>query len=416
MRARCTRLVVALALLAGLCACGGGQEATVTVIVPWAKGGAEYNAFYNVARPFAEKDHFKLDIEYTPAFAQQLEADSATGNLPDLVDLPSPGAVAQYENENPRANGGVALKPLSINLSDYDQPWQGLAESSRTVYAVPVKADIKSLIWYKKGALAGRSWAALEDASRSGTPWCLGLADGSSSGWPGDDWVADIVLSKYGVPAYRNWLEGTWAPGTVGDAWGIWGGLIRDGRAVPGGPSAALDTPFGSTTAASGCALTHGALSAMFPPPRSLAGYTHEQFPSISGRPAPILVSGDFMGLFTGNQYARDLLTYLASDPAQKRWVNQRGYAFSADNLVKPGDYPRPEQGIASLLMPDPDRTLCFSAGDVMTTDLSGAFEQAILDYVAKPDLLGSLLAGLQRTANGNRARSPVAEKACESP
>lgn len=414
MRARFIRSVVALALLAGLCACGSSREATVTVIVPWVKTGAEYRAFSTVAHQYSKSRGFKLDIEYTPDFAQQLEADAATGNLPDLVDLPSPGAVAQYETPH----DGIELRPLSADLRHYDQPWRGLAESSGKVYAVPVKADIKSLIWYKSGALASDSWSALQAASSSGTPWCLGLADVSSSGWPGADWVADILLSEYGTMAYKNWLEGAWTSGTVMGAWKMWGDLIRDGRAVFGGPPMALETPFGDSTAAKGCELTHGALSAMFQRPQSLDGYTHEQFPSISVSPAPILVSGDFMGLFTDNQNARGLLEYLARDPAQESWVKRAGYAFSADTDVTPGYYPQMERSIASLLMPNPDRTFCFSAGDIMTTGLSAAFDQAILDYVYKPNSLVALLADLQKTAKGlkNASELQVARKACESP
>jgi alpha-glucoside transport system substrate-binding protein len=418
MRPRFTRVVVALAAAACLCATatacgvgggGVGQEPTVTIIVPWT--GAELNAFTFVVDQFASAHHFRPDIESTPAFAQQLDADAATGDLPDLVDLPSPGAVEQYER---KADG---LKPLSVSLSSYDQPWRGLAESSSgTVYAVPVKADVKSLIWYKSGVLPGPTWAALQNVSRRGTPWCLGLASGSASGWPGADWVADILLSGYGAGAYQSWLTGTWEGGRVGAAWRTWGSLMRDGAAVPGGVLAVLETSYNSAIAAQGCDLEHGALSASGL--TSTAGYSYEPFPSISGGPAPVLVSGDFMGLFTSNPYARSLLAYLASYPAQKSWVNQPGaHAFSADGDVQPGDYPAgAERGIASLLKPATGRTLCFSAEDIMAPDLSTAFEQAILDYVSKPGSLPGLLSGLQKTADGVQGDGElqVAKKACD--
>lgn len=427
MRPRLTRLVVALTLAAGLCAgataCGAGQEPTVTIVVPWADGGPEYGAFYNVVQPFAQSHHFQVKIISTPAFAQQLDVGEATDDLPDLVDLPSPGAVAQYEN----GFDGINLEPLSIGLRSYDQPWQSLAESAGTVYAVPIKADVKSLIWYKTGALPGSDWAALKSASVSGTPWCLGLANGSASGWPGADWVADILLSTYGPAAYESWLEGAWMSGQVANAWQTWGMLIRDSAvvpAVPGGRLGALKTQFNDAIVGTGCELEHGALSATGLP--STVGYSYEQFPSISGRPAPVLVSGDFMGLFTNNPYARSLLQYLATYTAQKSWVNQSGgYAFSADNAVQPDDYPPGvERKIANLLQPGTGLTMCFSAEDTMTPDLSAAFEQAILEYVNDPDVtfLDGLLKGLQQTANGElkgtqrAGEQQVEEKACDLP
>jgi hypothetical protein len=46
---------------------------------------------------------------------------------------------------------------------------------------------------------------------------------------------------------------------------------------------------------------------------------------------------------------------------------------------------------------------LCFSAEDMINTDMSTAFEQAILDYVNDPDpaYLQKLLGGMQQTQNG---------------
>ena len=96
---------------------------------------------------------------------------------------------------------------------------------------------------------------------------------------------------------------------------------------------------FNDTKPASGnCELQHGALSATGL--TSTVGYGYKQFPSISGAASPILVSGDFMGLFKNNPDAEELLAYLASSWAQRRWVHQPGgYAFSADRAVNSSAY-----------------------------------------------------------------------------
>lgn len=71
--------------------------------------------------------------------------------------------------------------------------------------------------------------------------------------------------------------------------------------------------------------------------PRGTSGIeVRTAWTTISGQAPPILVSGDFMGLFTRNQDARNLLTYLASRRAQTLWVEQAGHAFSADQAVLP--------------------------------------------------------------------------------
>jgi alpha-glucoside transport system substrate-binding protein len=410
-------LLLALGLGAACAACGGvAQSQAVTIMVPWSMGTGEYSAFAAVMNRFEDETGIQVRPQVTRAVAQQLDADLSAGNPPDLVDLPSPGAVEQYEAEG-------HLQPLTVDLSAYDQPWRGLAKSATgTVYAVPVKADVKSLIWYNTSAVTvpPASWKTLENLSGHGTPWCLGLASGSTSGWPGADWVADLLLSRHQAGDYTKWLAGqlSWQSPEVEDAWQTWGSLMRHGAAVDGGIKGALFTQFNNAArgmAAGGCELEHGALSATGL--TSTAGYGYVVLPSASGPAAPLMVSGDFMGLFTGNPAARKFLTYLASDEAQKLWVRQAGgHAFSADSAVTPAAYPPGVQRqMAGLLQPSARTALCFDAGDMMVPDMSTAFQQAALRYINDRRTLPGLLAGLQKTQRG-AGSSPGAKLACVQP
>jgi alpha-glucoside transport system substrate-binding protein len=409
-------LLLALGLGAACAACGGAaQDQAVTIMVPWSVGTGEYAAFAAVTDRFEAETGIQVRPQVTRAVAQQLDADLSARNPPDLVDLPSPGAVEQYEAEG-------HLRPVTVDLSAYDQPWRGLAESAGTVYAVPVKADVKSLIWYNTNAVTSppASWNALQDISGHGTPWCLGLASGSTSGWPGADWVADLLLSRHQAGDYTKWLAGqlSWQSAEVTDAWQTWGTLMRHGAAVDGGIKGALFTQFNNAArgmATGGCQLEHGALSATGL--TSTAGYGYVVLPSVSGAAAPMMVSGDFMGLFTSNPDARKFLTYLASDEAQRLWVRQAGgHAFSADSAVPPAAYPPGVQRqIAGLLQPSTGTALCFDAGDMMVPDMSTAFQQAALRYINNHSTLAALLRGLQKTQRG-AGSSPGAKLACTQP
>lgn len=412
--ARAARCLLALSFCVAAAGCTAMPRGhTVTILIPWDQRTPEYDAFLTVVKPFERENHVQVVAESSRALIQQLNADRAAGDLPDLVDLPSPGSVYQFKRQG-------LLQPLHIDLRSYDQPWRGLAElGTGTVYAVPVKADVKSLIWYYTRALRAppRSWPTLESLSRHGTPWCLGLASGSASGWPGADWVADILLSLYQPVTYENWLSGKlpWTSAEVRTAWTTWDTLLRSGAAINGGVSGALKTTFNTAAdemASGRCELEHGALSATGL--ASTTGYGYVPFPSISGQ-APILVSGDFMGLFTRNQDARNLLTYLASGRAQTLWVEQAGHAFSADQAVLPAAYPAGVQRTIAMLFQPADRTLCFSADDMMRPDVSTAFQQAVLDYVNDHAGLKSILADMQLTQQG-AGPSPLASRACASP
>ena len=93
--------------------------------------------------------------------------------------------------------------------SQYGQGWLNLMRAagpgpSRThhYYAVVVKAALKSVIWYDpqrfpvsdRALLTSRglTWGQLTGltkslAARGLPPWCVGMEDSSSSGWPGTD-------------------------------------------------------------------------------------------------------------------------------------------------------------------------------------------------------------------------------------
>lgn len=418
MTARAGRLLLAAIVSAAVGGCGGAsQNAAVTIVVPWDAGSPEYAAFLAVVRPFEQEHHVQVIAESSRAPVQQLDADLAAGDLPDVVDLPNPAEVYQYKRRG--------LKPLAIDLGGYDQPWRGLAElGTHTVYAVPVKADVKSLLWFREGP-APASWTALRALSRHGTPWCLGLASGSASGWPGTDWVADVMLSRYGAAAYTSWLGGQlpWTSADVRYAWNTWGQLMRGGAAITGGAKAALRTAFNDAPDEIGsgqCQLEHGALSALGLSQKSVGGYDYTRFPSVTGAPsAPILVSGDFMAMFTSNPNAEELLAYLASSQAQKRWVKQPGaFAFSASQAVTPADYPTAVQRkIASGFELASGTMMCFGAGDMMGPDMANAFEQAVLDYINNPATLLTLLTGMQQTqAGAGPSPPPLARSACARP
>ena len=164
-RATCCLLALGLCVAGAGCA-GTSQGGTVTVLVPWDQklDPIEYNAFRTVVETFKQKNPgVQVTIESSREPTQQLDADLKLNDPPDLVDLPSPGAVYKYQQEG-------KLEPLSIPLRSYDQPWADLAElGTGTVYAVPVKADVKGLLWYygsAPGSSSSLNWGQLESLSR----------------------------------------------------------------------------------------------------------------------------------------------------------------------------------------------------------------------------------------------------------
>ncbi|WP_329409540.1 ABC transporter substrate-binding protein [Streptomyces sp. NBC_00704] len=403
------RCALALGLLAAAVACGGPGRSKVTIMVPWS--GKEFQAFYAVVEAF-ERSHPGIEVEpeVTRALNEQLDAAVAADAEPDLAVLPSVGAIAKYQKEG-------ALRKLDVDTGDYVQPFRGLGTTGGNgvtgeggdVYAVPLKADVKSLVWYDVDATPDPpgSWADLP--ARHDT-WCLGLESGPTSGWPGADWIADLLLARNGPDAYTAWASGDapWDRGPVHRAWTAWGDLMGD--ALEGAAKTGFRDAAGKMPA---CSMGHGTLAAMdFDADRvKRGGYRYVPPP---GR--TLQVSADFVGKFTGNDGADEFIAYLASTEAQRLWVNQPGFALSADRRVTVADYTDRVQGGIAAMLHTPANTLCFSAADAMDPDVSAAFYRAVLDY-ANGTAEGPLLKALDKvqTALGP-ARPKSAPPLCGTP
>jgi alpha-glucoside transport system substrate-binding protein len=407
-------LALALGAIAGCSAPAGGGS--VTILVAW--GGTALTAFQDtVIRGFeARYPGTTVRVEATRALTSQLDTDLRQGDPPDVAALPSIGAIRQYASQG-------ALRPLDglAGNAAYGQPWQSLMrpQPDGRVYAVPVKADVKSLIWYDPAALRQvlpaaqlppgtlPQLAALSTAlARSGhAPWCLAVSSPPTSGWPGADWIADIILASDGPQLYQAWADGRlpWTSPQVADAWRAWDSMVGPAGAVHDGRASALTTAIGAVRpSADGCFLSHGTLVDQGFSPDARYGSDYGFFPFPSGSSpsgaSAIQVSADFVGMFRATPAAENLVSYMTSTGAQQAWVGYRGAdGFSPSSQVRPDAYPDAvTRSIAALLTSG--RELCFGAADAMSPDLGAAFDHAVLWYLAQPSALaGTILPLLAR-------------------
>ena len=87
-----------------------------------------------------------------------------------------------------------------------------------TQYGVPIKADLKSLVWYMPASFAEAGYevpetfddffALTEQMIANGdTPLCVGIEDGAATGWPFTDWVEEFILREQGIEFYNQWVS-----------------------------------------------------------------------------------------------------------------------------------------------------------------------------------------------------------------
>jgi alpha-glucoside transport system substrate-binding protein len=189
---------------------------TVTIIGP--EVGSEADGVTEGLAPFEKATGVK--IEYTgtrDAETQVRTAFEAGGDaLPDIFFAPQPGLVKDLS---------AKIVPLPAGLPevvavDYDPYFSKLVTVNGNVLGVPIKADVKSLVWYspklfkEKGYTVPQTWdemIALQDKMKADgiAPWCIGIESGEATGWTFTDWMEDIMLRKYGPDVYDQWVAHT---------------------------------------------------------------------------------------------------------------------------------------------------------------------------------------------------------------
>lgn len=405
-------------LLAGIFCTPAFAGKTVTVLGTW--GGAERDAFMKMVEPFEAATGIKVEFTGTRDLRTILTTRVAAGNPPDVSVIPNPGQMQEFAEMG-------ALVDLSEFMDigklqdEYSKTWIDLGSYEGKLYSIFISADLKSLIWYNPKAFASagyqipQTWDELMTLSdkmvaQGKTPWSIGLESGAGSGWPGTDWIEDIMLRTVKPEIYDKWVnhEISWTDSAVKRAWEIFGQIARNEKYVYGAAATVLTTNFGE------------APNVLFTsPPRA---YMHKQatfiksfilnydptlkpgedfsffpFPSIDQEyGTPALGGADMFAVFNNTPEAQALIRYLATAGAQEIWVAQVG-KLSVNRRVNPNIYPDDLTREAAQILASA-QIFRFDASDMMLAAVAGSFWRGILDYVGGEDL-DSVLKRIEETA-----------------
>ena len=408
-----------LALLTGVFCTAAFAGKTVTILGTW--GGAERDAFMKMLEPFEAATGIKVEFTGTRDLRTILTTRVTAGNPPDVSVIPNPGQMQEFAEIG-------ALVDLSEFMDigklqdEYSKTWIDLGSYGGKLYSIFISADLKSLVWYNPKAFANagyqipETWDELMTLSdkmvaQGKTPWSIGLESAAASGWPGTDWIEDIMLRIAEPEVYDKWVKHQipWTDSIVKRAWELFGQIARNEKYVYGGPAIVLTTNFGE------------APNVLFTdPPRA---YMHKQatfiksfileydpdlkpgedfsffpFPSIDPEyGTPALGGADMFAVFNNTPEARALMRYLATAGAQEIWVAQLG-KLSANRRVNPNAYPDDLTREAAKILASA-QIFRFDGSDMMLPAVgAGSFWRGILDYVGGEDL-DSVLKRIEETA-----------------
>ncbi|WP_157155175.1 MULTISPECIES: ABC transporter substrate-binding protein [unclassified Diaminobutyricimonas] len=350
-----------------------------------------------------------IDIVYqgTQEFEAQVRVLVEGDNAPDLGIFPQPGLFATFA-EN------LVAPPADVeaNVDQYwSEDWKGFGTVDGTFLGAPLMASVKGLIWYSPSVWEENGWEIPEtldeltalsaDIASEGTmkPWCAGFSSGEATGWPGTDWVEDMVLRLHGPDVYDQWVshEIPFNDPRIVEAFDAVGDILKNPDYVNGGYGdvrSIVDITFneGGWPVLDGeCAMHHQAsfYEGLWPEGTEVAedGDVWAFItPGVEAGASDVTGGGEIVGAFTDSDAVKAVQTFMSTP----EWANIRveiGGTVSANNGVDPENASSPLLTAVIETLQDPETTFRFDASDLMPGAVgSDSFWKGIVAWIGGQD------------------------------
>ncbi|NMB63080.1 MAG: extracellular solute-binding protein [Chloroflexi bacterium] len=312
--------------------CMGAQPGDeITLLYQWS--GVEEEKLNQILAPFVEQCGVVLKPESTRDQAL-LDTKVQAGTPPDVAFW----NVAQLEQYKDVLFSMDTLGAHGENYADFfkspgtiDGVWLGL----------PVKADIKTIIWYSPAVFAAKGYtvpttwdeldALVESMVANGdVPWSMGMESGDATGWTGSDFIQDILLVQQGPDYVMGLISGDIAYDDAGvkQAYETYGKWAADAIYTVGGAEGTLSTGFNDAilkvfsdppeammVKQSGFA--GGTVAAQYPDLEYGADYDFFAVPGAQG----LQGGADWLMVFNDTPAVRALIAYLSSLEGGANWA-----------------------------------------------------------------------------------------------
>lgn len=377
---------------------GAAAGDQVTVLYQWS--GSEEEKFNAVVKPLV--DACGIEIVATTSRDDAVLDAKAKSTPPDVVFWPKTAPLTLYTNQ---------LKDLSDLGSDpanYASYWRNMGTVGGRWLAAPVKADIKTIIWYSPanfdlfGYTVPTTWAELDAlveqmVADGNVPWSMGMESGPATGWTGSDFIQDVLLVQQGPQYVLNVIDGTVSYNDAGvkQAYETYGKWARDETYTVGGATGTVSTAFldaiykvfsdppeAMMVKQSGFA--GGEVAAEYPDLVYGTDYDFFPVPGAQGMQG----GADYMMAFGDSPAAKALVAYLTSPKGAREWAGA-GFDLSPNRMAL-GSYTdtaliKKSVALAGAAGFTPD------IGDTIPAPFGEAEWKAIVDYVNGADLDAAL-------------------------
>jgi alpha-glucoside transport system substrate-binding protein len=415
------RLLVPLALagvaaivLAG-CAetgSGGGGGGDQTVQISGGITGTEADALNKTFDQFTKDTGIKVKYTGDKSFEGNIVTKVTGGSAPDIAIVPQPGLLKSLIDTG---EVKTATSTVDKNVDKYwGADWKKYGTSDGKFYAAPMLANLKGYVWYSPaqfkewGVEVPQTWDELLTLTKTirektgAAPWCAGFASDAASGWPGTDWVEDLVLRQSGTEVYDNWVDGKvkFTDPEIKKAFDAVGEILLNPDYVNAGfgdVKSINSTAFADVAnkvADGSCPMTHQAsfLSANFLTAKTKAGGTPKigadgdvnAFVLPGDKPGQLSVEagGEFVTRFSDTDAVKKVVEYMSTP----EWADARvklGGVVSANKGADPTLASSEFLQETMKTLQSDDTTVRFDASDLMPATVgSGSFWKGMVNWI----------------------------------
>lgn len=378
---------------------GAAAGDSLTVVYQWS--GAEEESFNTVIKPLLDACGFKLNAQSTRDDA--VLDTKVKSTPPDVLFWPNLSPLKLY------ADKLLPLDTVSANKDNYASFWMDMGSAGGKWLAIPVKADVKSIIWYSPtqfqayGYTVPTTFTDLQTlvgkmSADKHVPWSMGFNNGGpADGWTGTDFIQDLLLATQG-PAYVNKIITGDVPYNdpgVLAAYQTYAKWASDPAFTVGGKDGTVNTKFldaiykvfsnppqAMMVKQSGFAGSE--IVKQFPNLKYGTDYDFFQFPGVQG----LQGGADFMMAFSNKPAAQAMVAYLTSEVGGTNWA-KASFGLSPNKRAN-GNYTDPQLvKLGAMLASAAGFT--FDIGDALGAPFNDAEFKGVVKIVQGGDIKATL-------------------------
>jgi len=382
---------------------------TVTVYTS-ISSDAEANPQKDSYKPFEQCTGATIKYEGSSDFESQLPVRIKAGNAPDIAYIPQPGLLNTLAKQNPGKIVEVGSAAAANVDKYYAKEWKSYGTVDGKFLATPLGANVKSFVWYspkvfkEKGYTIPKTWDELITLSNkiaadypNAKAWCAGFESGTATGWPGTDWIEDMMLRSNTPEDYDNWVAGKlkFADPKVQAAFAMAAEILKNDKLIDVKSIATTNFKDGGLGILDGSCFLHRQASfyqANWSAAKKDVKVAEDgdvfafYLPGKTADVKPVLGGGEFVTAFRNAPEVQAFQAYLTSP----EWSNNKAKAtpeggwLSANTGLDVNNLTSPVDKLSAQLLTDKAAVFRFDGSDMMPSAVgAGTFWKGMTDWVS---------------------------------